>query len=107
MSQCSICHGENMAGSPPAFPSLIGVGTRLTPPQITATIKNGKGRMPGFPNLTDDQTSALVGYLTSGENKEMAVPARISANAHDIALRDTKDFSIRRVIPASRRRGEH
>ena len=72
MSQCSICHGENMAGSPPALPSLIGVGARLTGAQIAATIKNGKGRMPGFPNLSEDEASALIGYLTSGENKEMA-----------------------------------
>jgi quinoprotein glucose dehydrogenase len=72
MSQCSICHGENMTGSPPALPSLIGVGARLTAAQIAATIKNGKGRMPGFPNLSDDEAYALIGYLTSGENKEMA-----------------------------------
>jgi quinoprotein glucose dehydrogenase len=72
MSQCSICHGENRAGSPPALPSLIGVGARLMAAQIAATIKNGKGRMPGFPNLSDDEMSALIGYLTSGENKEMA-----------------------------------
>jgi quinoprotein glucose dehydrogenase len=72
MSQCSICHGENMAGSPPALPSLIGVGALLTAEQIAATIKNGKGRMPGFPNLGDDEVSALIGYLTSGENKEIA-----------------------------------
>jgi len=72
MSQCSICHGEKMAGSPPALPSLIGVETRLTAAQIAATIKNGKGRMPGFPNLSDDEAFALIGYLISGENKEMA-----------------------------------
>jgi len=70
-----------MAGSPPAFPSLVGVETRLTRSQITATIRNGKGRMPGFPNLADDETSALVGYLTSGENKELTGSAQISANA--------------------------
>jgi len=72
MSQCSVCHGEKMAGSPPALPSLIGVGTRLTPEQIESTIRNGKGRMPGFPNLGSDEMFALIGYLTSGENKEMA-----------------------------------
>ena len=72
MSQCSVCHGEKMAGSPPAMPSLIGVGDRATPPQVTMTIKNGKGRMPGFPNLTEDQVFALVDYLTSGESKELA-----------------------------------
>lgn len=71
MGQCSICHGENLTGSPPAMPSLVGVADRLTPMQIVATIKNGKGRMPGFPNLTDDQLFALFGYLMSGEGKEL------------------------------------
>jgi len=81
MSQCSVCHGEKMSGSPPAFPSLVGVASRLNRAQITATIENGKGRMPGFPNLTDDQTSALVAYLISGENKELGGSAQISADA--------------------------
>jgi quinoprotein glucose dehydrogenase len=75
MSQCSVCHGEKMTGSPPALPSLIAVGSRLTPAQIAATIKNGKGRMPGFPNLTDDQLFALINFLTSGESKELASSA--------------------------------
>jgi quinoprotein glucose dehydrogenase len=75
MSQCSICHGEKLSGSPPAMPSLIGVGERLTPAQIAATIKNGKGRMPGFPNLNEDQSSALVSFLLSGEGKELASSA--------------------------------
>ena len=71
LSQCGICHGENLTGSVPTTPSLAGVGDRLTPTQIADTIKNGKGRMPGFPNLTGDQMFALIGYLTSGENKEL------------------------------------
>jgi quinoprotein glucose dehydrogenase len=72
MSQCSVCHGEKMAGSPPALPSLAGIGSRLTPTQITAAIRNGKGRMPGFPNLADDQIAALVDFITTGESKEVA-----------------------------------
>src|SRR5499425_2809770 len=79
LSQCAICHGEKMAGSPPTFPSLIGVGDRLTSAQIATIIKNGKGRMPGFPNLNQDQVSALIDYLTSGENKEMKSAAPLVA----------------------------
>ncbi len=75
MSQCSVCHGEKMTGSPPAMPSLIAVGERLTLAQIATTIKNGKGRMPGFPNLMDDQLFALINFLTSGESKELASSA--------------------------------
>src|SRR5229473_3995651 len=72
MSQCSVCHGDKMAGAPPAIPSLIGIAGRLTPDQITATIKSGKGRMPGFPNLSGEPLIELVDFLTNGESKELA-----------------------------------
>ncbi len=71
LSQCGVCHGEKMTGSPPALPSLVGIGDRLTSTQIATTIKNGKGRMPGFPNLSEDQLFALIGYLSGVENKEL------------------------------------
>ena len=74
LSQCGVCHGEKLAGSPPAIPSLIAVGARLASAQIAAAIKNGKGRMPGFPNLSGDRLSALVDFLTSGETKELSSP---------------------------------
>jgi quinoprotein glucose dehydrogenase len=72
LSQCSVCHGDKLTGSPPEMPSLIGVGDRLTPEQISALIKSGKGRMPGFPGLTDDQRSVLIDYLRTGQNLELA-----------------------------------
>jgi quinoprotein glucose dehydrogenase len=71
MSQCSVCHGEKMTGSPPAMPSLVGVGNRLSPQQIGATIKNGKGRMPAFANFDDGQLYALIDFIVSGKSKEL------------------------------------
>ncbi len=71
LSQCGVCHGEKMAGSPPSIPSLVGIGQRLSPQQIATTIKSGKGRMPGFTNFSEDQLSALVTFLVNGENKEL------------------------------------
>ena len=71
MSQCGVCHGEKMTGSPPAIPSLVGVGDRLSPQQIGATIKNGKGRMPAFANFDDEQLYALIDFLVSGKSKEL------------------------------------
>jgi quinoprotein glucose dehydrogenase len=70
LTQCSICHGETMAGSPPAIPSLVGIGDRLPVPQIATTIRNGKGRMPGFPGLDDSQLYELAEFVASGRNKE-------------------------------------
>ncbi|HKW17197.1 MAG TPA: PQQ-binding-like beta-propeller repeat protein [Terriglobales bacterium] len=71
-SQCSICHRDDMKGSPPLFPSLVGIQDRMTLEQITDRIRKGGGRMPGFPNLTADEVTALVKYLTAGENKELS-----------------------------------
>jgi quinoprotein glucose dehydrogenase len=72
LSQCAICHGEKLQGSPGASPSLVNVGAHLSSGQIAATIKNGKGRMPGFPNLSADQLQSLVDFLTGAESKEVA-----------------------------------
>ncbi len=71
LSQCAVCHQDNRGGSPPTFPSLVGVGDRLTSSQILGVIRQGKGRMPGFPNLDDDQLNALAGFLTSGKSNEV------------------------------------
>ena len=70
-SQCSACHGDNMAGSPPQFPALMGVGDRMSPKEIAGTITAGKGRMPAFTNLTEEQIFAVVEYVMSGESKEL------------------------------------
>jgi quinoprotein glucose dehydrogenase len=78
LSQCGICHGEKMTGSPPAIPSLVGVASRLTSSEILTVIKSGKGRMSGFPNLNQDQVSALIDYVTRGDNKEVKDSARFA-----------------------------
>src|SRR3989442_4295156 len=59
LSQCSVCHGEKMAGSPPARPSLIGGSDRPAPAPISKSLQNGKGRIPGRSKLTEDQVHAL------------------------------------------------
>ena len=71
LTQCGVCHGEKMEGSPPEMPSLIGAVDRNTPAEVTSVIRNGKGRMQGFPNLTDEQVFALVNYISTGESKEL------------------------------------
>lgn len=42
---CTGCHGGNLEGG--VGPALTGVGERLTADEITNTIINGKGSMPG------------------------------------------------------------
>lgn len=86
-SQCSVCHGPNRAGSPPAFPSLEGITDRLTNQQITDVITHGRGRMPALP-ISGDQLSALLAFLktTPPPTSESPSPARpktdTKANPH-------------------------
>ncbi len=79
--QCAVCHGLGRAGAPPAFPSLVEIDKRLTEAKITEAIKQGTGRMPGFPNIDETRLRALLEFLrtgdTPGAGKELGqVPAQ-------------------------------
>ena len=69
-NQCSGCHGINRAGSPPAIPALWGIEGILTDQEIAATIRGGKGRMPPFASLSDDDVQAVVRYLTKAPQQQ-------------------------------------
>ena len=79
LTQCAECHGENMSGAPPQYPSLVGIASRRQPAEIANIIRQGGGRMPGFAYLTRAGVDALVEYVTSGESKELA-PSAPQAN---------------------------
>ena len=68
LSQCAVCHGEQRLGSPPEFPSLLGVSKRLSNQQIETVVHGGKGRMPSFPNVQGDLLVALEEFLRTGED---------------------------------------
>jgi quinoprotein glucose dehydrogenase len=71
LRNCASCHSDNMAGAPPQMPSLVGIGAKRTSPEIASVIRQGAGRMPGFPNLDPQDLTALVQYVLKGENKEL------------------------------------
>jgi quinoprotein glucose dehydrogenase len=77
-SQCSGCHGINRAGSPPAIPALEGIEGILTDQEIAGIIRQGRGRMPPFNSLTDEQVQAVVRYLTRAPGEEER-PRRVAA----------------------------
>ena len=67
-SKCSTCHRTDRTGSP-AAPSLVDVHQRRTREQLVDVIRNGSGRMPGFPDLGARNTNDLVEFLISGRDK--------------------------------------
>ncbi len=60
LTQCAVCHRDDRTGSPPEFPSLVGISQRRSPAYIESMIRHGKGRMPAFPGLSNEQMSALI-----------------------------------------------
>ena len=67
LSHCANCHGQNLEGTPPEFPSLVKIGEKLKGPQVAQLVGEGKGRMPGFAYLGQPGVEALTRYLVSGE----------------------------------------
>src|SRR5205814_9548676 len=59
---CASCHGADRRGRERA-PSLVEVGKRLSPEQVQQVLNFGRGFMPSFVNLPDDEKSAVISYL--------------------------------------------
>lgn len=62
-NNCALCHGEDLLGAPPSYPSLIGVRRWLGDKLILQTVREGKGRMPAFPDISDADSAALLRFL--------------------------------------------
>jgi quinoprotein glucose dehydrogenase len=97
--RCSACHGPDRKGSPPAFPSLLDAGKRLSSEQIAAVIRTGRGRMPPFSNLSisDEALVALVQYVRTGRDRTGAQP-----NAPAMDTPRSRDDSGREMTPLDR-----
>lgn len=70
---CAGCHRDDLGGSPPEFPSLKGLGSRMDDASVESVLRGGQGRMPGFGHLGLDAIGALKAYLLRGEDKEVVV----------------------------------
>lgn len=65
-NNCAGCHGSDRKGQAGVFPSLVAATDHLSEAQMAEVVHNGKGRMPGFPNLTGDTLHALLTYVRTG-----------------------------------------
>ncbi len=60
---CAGCHGDNGEGK---FGFLLAVaGSEESTETIVDKIRNGGHLMPAFPQLSEEQASAIAGYLKS------------------------------------------
>jgi quinoprotein glucose dehydrogenase len=62
-SNCRRCHGAALKGLPPAIPSLADIGARMNGERIASIVRQGRGPMPGFPQLPREDLKSLIAFL--------------------------------------------
>lgn len=72
---CASCHGVDRRGIDRA-PSLIALGQRMSAEQINGVIDRGRGFMPSFGNLPQDQKQAVIAYLLGRVEQPIAALGR-------------------------------
>jgi quinoprotein glucose dehydrogenase len=87
MSTCQACHGADRRGG--AGPELLTVKNKLNIKEFQHVVNNGKGEMPAFANLSENDIKNLYNYIGSGPNPNSRffggpnVPAKISGPVVD------------------------
>ena len=88
---CASCHGQELQGDPTGtYPAIKDVSDRLDKEQVMQVVNNGKGFMPGFGHIKQEEKDALLAFLYNEETK-----AEIS-DAHEIGK-----LSNRGAVPYS------
>ena len=72
---CAMCHGDNRQGHPPTFPSLVDAGKRLSEQQIMTIVHGGRGRMPAFAQIPNEELVQLAHYVSGSSNPAPAASA--------------------------------
>ncbi|HUF61553.1 MAG TPA: pyrroloquinoline quinone-dependent dehydrogenase [Verrucomicrobiales bacterium] len=87
LRNCTFCHGPDRAGNPPLYPPL-----RLLehpPEDLRALLREGRGIMPAFAQLSTGQEDALIAYLLSdpaeADEAGAAVSIEPAGNAREYA----------------------
>jgi quinoprotein glucose dehydrogenase len=74
LRECAACHGDNREGTPPQFPSLIGLAERMQWDRFAEIVRKGGGRMPAFPHYDEKPMRALRTYVMKGEDLPAGEP---------------------------------
>ena len=64
---CGNCHGLERKGNPPAIPSLLGIEQKYTQDSLHNLLKKGRGAMPAFDHISEENRKVLVNYILNGQ----------------------------------------
>lgn len=82
---CVSCHGPDRTGNAAAgIPSLVNLGARLKPDDVSQLVRTGRNAMPGFAFLNQPQRGAVVDFLFGTEKPpERLAGAAAASDARD------------------------
>lgn len=89
VERCASCHHDDRTGAPPAVPSLVGVGERMSQADVRSIIFYGAARMPSFATTASEHINAIVQYVTKGDESMVATPAPTAPVPYDTQYRFT------------------
>lgn len=91
ITDCAACHGEERKGSGTEFPSLVNIGTKMSGIQIRTLLNSGRGRMPSFQSISENDKTRIINFLLNKEPNDKKIE-----NEHSLAViapsTRTKDF---------------
>jgi len=79
---CVSCHREDKSGQPPLIASLVDLSDHLTKEEVSDVVRKGRGRMPAFSTISEDQMNGIIAYLFE-EGKEEVVRISEEPKPHE------------------------
>lgn len=67
---CLSCHGPELKGNTPAYPSLVNISNRYNEDGLRKIVENGRNMMPSFKQMAENEKGALLAFLLNTASKE-------------------------------------
>ena len=74
---CAACHLDDLSGAPPNFPSLQDLS--MTASQLVDLVRGGVGRMPAFPQLSEQAAQSIARFVLKGDAGQRVAELRSDA----------------------------
>jgi quinoprotein glucose dehydrogenase len=88
---CASCHGGDLRGSPPQFPSLVSLDKKYSNSEVRTVIQEGLGRMPAFSRIGADAIRAIADYVLTGKDTAAFTAESKPSSPNPMDLKYTMD----------------
>ncbi len=87
---CAMCHGQNREGKAAAsYPSLVNIKQKFSEIEIENLLNTGKGFMPSFRHLSENEKKTLIAFLLQEPTDREAHLEGLENNAEKIPYTHT------------------